>query len=234
MTDFKDDKPSLEDVSPANKKVTPPTSKHIIVSGSTGTKDTTLADESKPEKPEAAQSLSHKVVISPISSDVKDEQVVEVKKVENTSVTPDTEPQEEAVQVNTDNQKNEAVTDTESKPETPEPDSSDSKEPTEEKANIEQLINQKSSDKQVLEVNQEAKTAKADEQKTALSQKYEELAQSKKYYLPINSQAKKRTKKFLIINVIIIFILLICWFDIALDAGIIKVAGIHSVTHFFK
>ncbi len=63
--------------------------------------------------------------------------------------------------------------------------------------------------------------------------KYDELIRTKKYFLPINIVQKKKTKRFILIGSLVIIILGLVWLDIALDAGIIHIASIKPLTHFF-
>lgn len=62
----------------------------------------------------------------------------------------------------------------------------------------------------------------------------EKLADSKKYYLPINMVEKRRSKHVAIAGIILSLLLIVAWADIALDAGLIHVNGIKPVTHFFS
>ena len=60
------------------------------------------------------------------------------------------------------------------------------------------------------------------------------LADSKKYFLPINTVEKRRTKHFVIIGIGLSLLLVIVWIDIALDAGLIKIGGLKALTHIFS
>lgn len=72
-------------------------------------------------------------------------------------------------------------------------------------------------------------------QETAkLTELTEKLVESKQYFLPINSAEKRRSKRFVITGVLLSVLLLLAWFNIALDASIIKIDGIEPVTHFFS
>lgn len=62
----------------------------------------------------------------------------------------------------------------------------------------------------------------------------EKLVDSKKYYLPINTIEKRRSKHFAIVGILISLLLIVAWADVALDAGLIHVKGIKPVTHFFS
>lgn len=62
----------------------------------------------------------------------------------------------------------------------------------------------------------------------------QELVVSKKYYLPINTVQKRRTKRFVAIGIGVTILLVVIWIDIALDAGLIKIGGLKALTHIFS
>lgn len=62
----------------------------------------------------------------------------------------------------------------------------------------------------------------------------EKLADSKKYYLPINTVEKRRSRRFVAVGIILSLLLIVAWADIALDAGLIQIHGLKPVTHFFS
>jgi hypothetical protein len=62
----------------------------------------------------------------------------------------------------------------------------------------------------------------------------DKLTDGKKYYLPIDTIEKKRSRRFVVIGIILSLLLIVAWADIALDAGIIQLGGVKSVTHFFS
>lgn len=62
----------------------------------------------------------------------------------------------------------------------------------------------------------------------------QKLAESKQYYLPINTIENRRSKRVVIFGIILSVILIIAWIDIALDAGLIELGGIKPVTSFFS
>lgn len=82
----------------------------------------------------------------------------------------------------------------------------------------------KKADDEDAELEKEAK--RADE--------LEKLAESRKYYLPINQVEKRRTKRYVAFGIVFIIILGLAWADVALDAGIITISGVKAPTHFFK
>jgi hypothetical protein len=60
------------------------------------------------------------------------------------------------------------------------------------------------------------------------------LIESKKYFLPINSVEKRRSKRFITLGILLSLLLIIAWVDIALDAGLVQFNGIKPLTHFFS
>jgi len=62
----------------------------------------------------------------------------------------------------------------------------------------------------------------------------QKLVDSKQYFLPINAVEKRKTKRFVILGVILSLLLALAWVDVALDAGLIHIGGIKPVTHFFS
>ncbi len=62
----------------------------------------------------------------------------------------------------------------------------------------------------------------------------QKLVTEKRYFLPINTQEKRRTKHFIILGVVLILLLAAAWADIALDAGLIHLDGVKPLTHLFS
>lgn len=93
----------------------------------------------------------------------------------------------------------------------------------------------------IISVENQAET-KTEEEKNVIESeeqaKYDadlqELVVSKKYYLPINTVQKRRTKRFVAIGVGVTILLVVIWIDIALDAGLIKIGGLKALTHIFS
>ena len=61
-----------------------------------------------------------------------------------------------------------------------------------------------------------------------------EIIESKRYYLPIDTVEKRRTKRFVLIGASVSILLILIWIDVALDAGLIKLGGLKAVTHIFS
>lgn len=62
----------------------------------------------------------------------------------------------------------------------------------------------------------------------------QKLVVEKRYFLPINTQEKRRTKHFIILGIILILLLALAWANIALDAGLIRIDGVKPLTHLFS
>ncbi len=62
----------------------------------------------------------------------------------------------------------------------------------------------------------------------------QKLVDSKRYFLPINTIEKRRSKRFVAAGILLSLVLVVAWGDIALDAGLIQLPGIKPLTHFFS
>jgi hypothetical protein len=80
----------------------------------------------------------------------------------------------------------------------------------------------------------DAEVAEAEEAIAKQDAALEKLVESKQYFLPINALEKRRTKRFVVLGVVLALVLAAAWADIALDAGLITIHGIKPVTHFFS
>lgn len=61
----------------------------------------------------------------------------------------------------------------------------------------------------------------------------QKLAASHKYLLPINQIEKRRNKRAVWFGALIIILLCVAWVDVALDANLVTIPGVHAPTHFF-
>ena len=75
---------------------------------------------------------------------------------------------------------------------------------------------------------------KAEEEKAAKQAELEKVIESKKYYLPINAVQLRRNKLQIILLILVLIVLVLVLLDVSLDAGLLKINGIHSLTHFFS
>lgn len=64
--------------------------------------------------------------------------------------------------------------------------------------------------------------------------KIQKLVLEKRYFLPINSQEKRRTDRFVVLGIVLILLLVAAWADIALDAGLVHIDGLKPLTHLFS
>ncbi len=80
----------------------------------------------------------------------------------------------------------------------------------------------------------EAKAAIENEIAVKQDAELQDLVDSKKYFLPINTVQKRRTKRFVAIGFGITILLVFIWVDVALDAGLIHVGGLKALTHIFS
>jgi len=62
----------------------------------------------------------------------------------------------------------------------------------------------------------------------------EKLIESKQYYLPIETEEKRRSKRFVALGILLSLVLILAWADIALDSGILQLNGVKPLTHFFS
>jgi hypothetical protein len=62
----------------------------------------------------------------------------------------------------------------------------------------------------------------------------EKLVESREYFVSINAVEKRRTKRIIVLGVLLSVLLALAWVDIALDAGLIQIDNVKPVTHFFS
>lgn len=60
------------------------------------------------------------------------------------------------------------------------------------------------------------------------------LITSRRYELPIKTVEDRQTRRFVLLGTGLAVILIVLWLDIALDAGLIHMGGLHAPTHFFS
>lgn len=61
----------------------------------------------------------------------------------------------------------------------------------------------------------------------------QKVVDAKTYYLPINAVEKRKTKRFVILGVLLSIFLIMIWINIALDAELVQIDGVTPITHFF-
>lgn len=85
-----------------------------------------------------------------------------------------------------------------------------------------------------LPMNPDAAIAEADAAKQKADEAVQKLVDSKEYFLPIKTQEQRRTTRNVIFGILLSIILIAAWVDIALDAGLIHLNGVHALTHIFS
>ncbi|MGH7142335.1 MAG: hypothetical protein ACREF5_02600 [Candidatus Saccharimonadales bacterium] len=109
-------------------------------------------------------------------------------------------------------------------------------ETTTEVAPAEDIDNKTESDKERIEPNKVVDEAEKKEEaaKIAKLAELEKIIDSKKYFLPINSVEHRKDTRQAISVLILVILLALVWLDLILDAGLIRLGGIHAVTNFFR
>ncbi len=79
----------------------------------------------------------------------------------------------------------------------------------------------------------DAADAKAAEEAAKHDAAIQALADSKKFYLPVNAVEKRRTKRFVLLGVLLSLLLVVAWVDIAADASLVKLGSKVPHTHLF-
>ena len=185
--------------------------------------DSSKADETPPADDNSKtvvavpsdQASTDKVEVKP-EADVA--QTVTVKKVE-------IKPIEAANTTAKEEPPKEPETGTEPKDSTPVAETDDEKSTSETATNDDQLAPNKV-------VDEAAK--KAQEEKAAKEAEQEKIIDSKKYFLPINTVQLRRNKLRAVFLFLIVVVLALVLFDVSIDAGFLKINGVHSLTHFFS
>lgn len=84
------------------------------------------------------------------------------------------------------------------------------------------------------EIQSEAEIAIAGDAEAKRQAELAELIENKTYYLPIVTTESQRTKQFIAVGAVASIVLAVLWIDVALDAGLVHLGGIHALTHFFN
>lgn len=83
------------------------------------------------------------------------------------------------------------------------------------------------------DITEEVNNDAIDGEKAKAEAALQKLVESKQYFLPINTLEKRRSRQFVVISIILSLVMIIAWFDIALDAGLITIDGVKPLTHLF-
>lgn len=189
-------------------------------------KDTKLADEKPEEVPEIKEEDDKKTIaVLAEEAAVKEEETKEVETgkpadlpvPEVPAETPAEEPAPEAAKTPEETEE----------PEPSDPAEESTAEKQDDKADI--GTDEKATSQSVTEADAEELAAK--EKHDAEIQK---LIDSRTYSLPIKTVEQRRSKRVVILGVLLSLVLIAAWINIALDAGLIEIGGVKPVTHFFS
>ena len=237
----KSDSKKIIDVAHPGQSAPPANSKSVIINNRPLLKDPmVVADngEEEPAKPpsKTAGKSEAKPVVAPPADD-KDDSADKADKP------PEAEPAEAAPKEPSapaepaESSEPTAKPPSDDKPDTPS-DKSDESDRAEDKPEADQADDkpseaEPSDDKAAAAKGKEQLEAAATEQ-AKHQEAIDKLADSKQYYLPINTVEKRRSKRFVLLGILLSLLLVIAWADIALDAGLIHLDGIRPLTHFFS
>lgn len=203
----------IMDVAHPGKSAPSASSKPVIVTNRPILKDPMMLDEAaKPEGESISKTVSRKVEVKPADAPTSAPEVADPKAADKTIA----QLAEEA-----------AARDT--KKPAPEPKPEESKEPKEDKEDTTESSDVVTPAAEEA-ADEEAKLDETAKQDAALNK----LVESKQYFLPINAVEKRRTKRVMVLGILLSVILAAVWVDIALDAGIIQLDSVKPVTHFFS
>lgn len=245
------------DVSKPGKSAPSATSRPIIVTSRPILQDPMFAPDAKPA---AAAKPSEKITVQPISIQVRHDDGSDGQpKAEETTVKPLVEPIPEPDTHDKDEvaapaeeapeAQKPAATDEASKPkdeaaeaqseeatqEEPKP-AADTSAGSQKEEAVEEPAEQTGEDKAKPALSpeeQEAAAKRAEEEIAAHTAAIQKLAESREYYLPINSLESRKTRRFVLLGAVLILVLGAAWVDVALDAGLVQLSGVKPLTHFF-
>ncbi|HMH30979.1 MAG TPA: hypothetical protein VK534_00700 [Methylomirabilota bacterium] len=78
------------------------------------------------------------------------------------------------------------------------------------------------------------KESEAGAEQAKRDEEIQKLADSKKYSVPINAVEKRKSKRFVVLGILVCILLGLAWADVALDAALIQIDNVKPVTHFFS
>ena len=233
----------IADIVDPSKVPEPANSRPIIIKGSSNIQDNTLVTNSEnsndsggestisEEERRVAQASSHKIILQPLDDDLKTPDLKSQVKADEPITDPTFSPNvvEEVKQPNDLRPKEESSpsenspslgiqseTDIKTEPDLDQTESSTEDSTSASTNKTEDL--DKTKDKDYL----------------ARKQLVGELINKGKYFLPINQVKSRKNKNLIIISSFLIFLLIIAWYDVALDSGLVKNSLNLPHTHFFS
>ncbi len=149
----------------------------------------------------------------------KDETKEQTDNSEESPIKPEENKEQDKNNPETETEKEAALEEPIPKVDEPKEDAIDSGDKKESTAKNDQSVEQKETEELVRQAEREEALQK--------------LTESKKYYLPINTIEKRRSKRFVILGILLSLLLIVAWLDIALDAGLISNSSNLPHTNFF-
>jgi len=219
----------IVDVAQPGKSAPATNSKSVIMSNRPLLKDPMMvANQPKPGTLQLTAPL--------LETEPPDELAGTIEPSKTTKATKTVEPSEPAEPAAADDAPAAQVDDTKpDKPEKPEADAAEADKPKPDETEAQTEKSETTDEEAVPSKEDDIKQAEAEATEQAKHQAaIDKLADSKQYYLSINTVEKRRSKRFVVLGVVVSLLLVLAWLDIALDAGLIKLGGIKSLTHFFS
>ncbi len=207
----------IADVAPPGESAPSPNSKSVIISHHPAMADPMVNADTKADASPAPQPAS-RVVIKPLENS---ELVVPIAETAKDESSPLSDPVAETTSESASSSAPAPIADIISKPLAPDA------APTQTSVGSDATIGTKS-------IQSEAEIAIAEDAEAKRQAELAAMVENKTYYLPIVTTESQRTKQFMIAGVVISLILAALWIDVALDAGLIHINGLHSLTHFFN
>ena len=215
------------DIANPSTTVPSPNSRSIIVNHGPTMKDPTIVsddpDSSEPQT-ESVPTRSHELKIEPLN-DIKIDNPASAPEAKPAPETSDNEKAEVEETAKVDDQVANKPIDNDSPDKKPDSISEATSSSPEEAAD---KTAQPSTDEDKAELDQEEQVALAEQEA-----KTNDLIETKKFFLPINTVEKRRNKRVVLIGVLLCILLGLVWLDVALDAGLISNGLNLPHTHFF-
>lgn len=207
----------IADVAQPGESAPSPNSKSVIISHHPVMSDPMVNADVKADAPPTPQPAS-RIVIKPLASSELAAPIADVVKDE--PVTPSTQEAETAL-VPVSSPEPVPIADIKPKP------TASEEVPTQTSIGTDAAVGTKP-------LQTEAETANAEDAEAKRQAELAAMVENKTFYLPIVTTQSQRTKQFVIAGIVVSLILATLWIDVALDAGLIHINGVHSLTHFFN
>lgn len=248
MAEHKKTKKQIADVARPGKTPPPPNSKSVIITHRPMMADPMMVsappeDTETPSAPPLPTKGSSKPKLQPLSA----AETKKVSPVEQASapklevpltIVPTEQPKDPAPEAGSEKSADNETETVETQPIEPEKTETAANPPLETKEEASKPDEREPKLEQPEANSTSVKDGNPDETEAAAQAEHEvelqKIVDSKQYFLPINSLEKRRSRRFVLLGVVLSVVLLVAWADIALDASLITIPGIKPVTHFFS